>query len=339
MANNVILYILLLPFSSSFTTIIPWSVLPWTSRCSCAFSATIDTKSSGRFPMTSLSPTTSLYYYGKGSKIWPECNEEPIRLSASFPGGVVPQAAMDLLSSSVSSTSSFSITGASASPSAIVEHTPNLYTGRKRRAVRHTISHLLRSAAQASNRRASTNVDSSHVQTYGVSPPGIDKGPAILALALVGLKCVQAKYMATVLGITFYLIGLASWCAAPKGSNGGGLGDQASVNMPSLPTRGHVPNLISNPLGSSLTNSWVYRTWLRLGALLGLLLPILALGWLSLGVGCRLSPVGNLGNVELAKMLVGGPAFLLCCQALTEAVARTALVSDISPLRKSCIIS
>jgi len=128
-----------------------------------------------------------------------------------------------------------------------------------------------------------------------------------------------------------YLVGLASWCAAPKRA---GDGNNTSNNMPALPERGHVPNLITNPLGASFTNSRTYRTWLRTGALLGLLLPTLALAQLILG--SKFPAMAMMGNanwiddagvaVRNAKRIVGGPVFLLCCQALTEAVARAALL-------------
>mmetsp|Transcript_10024 Transcript_10024/g.18016 ORF Transcript_10024/g.18016 Transcript_10024/m.18016 type:complete len:392 (+) Transcript_10024:160-1335(+) len=276
-----------------------------------------------------IQPTTStrIYAYGKGSEIWPECNEEPIGLSASFPGGVIPQPAKDLLDSS-DPTVSQSATSQTTSAVDALAGTSSIPTrGRKRRAVRRTLSHLLQSAARASTRRARSMEENEAVQTYGVPPPAIDKGPAILTLALLGTKCVPVKHIAAAVGMSVYFVGLASWCAAPKV---GSTDYQPIVNMPSLPSKGHVPNLITNPLGASLTNSRVYRTWLRVGALLGLLLPTVVLAQLTLG--SKLPAVMtmanwiNIGNVGEAKRIVGGPMFLLCFQALTEAVARTALL-------------
>lgn len=275
-------------------------------------------------PRIRQSLSTRRYAYGKGSEIWPECNEEPIGLTASFPGGVIPQPAKDLIDSYEP------IPSASSSTAAVdaLAETPSLPTrGGKRRAVRRTLSHLLSSAARASTRRARSAEESEAASTYGVPPPAIDKGPAILALALLATGCVGVEHIAACVGMTAYFVGLASWCAAPKF---GSTERKPIANMPSLPSKGHVPNLITNPLGSSLTNSMLYRTWLRVGALLGLLFPAVVLAQLTLGskfpaitAMAKWIDVGNVGEV---KKIVGGPMFLLCFQALTEAVARTALL-------------
>lgn len=135
---------------------------------------------------------------------------------------------------------------------------------------------------------------------------------------------------------------MASWCGAPK--IGSGDVDPAmadyNVNMPSLPFKGHVPILVANPLGA-LSYSRLYRVWLRLGALLSLLLPMMALLSMGLGNVYRRGLDGMLTfNVrdafnsaalsepifEVVKKLLGGHIFLVCCQALTEALARAALL-------------
>ncbi|KAL7539468.1 hypothetical protein ACHAXR_009320 [Thalassiosira sp. AJA248-18] len=282
---------------------------------------------------SSSSSSTRIQAYGKGSEIWPECNEEAINLSASFPGGVIPQPAKDLLGSYSPSSSSEPDNDASVVVIDELSATSTLQTttrGRKRRAVRMTLSHILQSAAQASSRRArsAATVENEVGQTYGVPPPAIGKGPALLALALLGTKCVNARHVAAVVGMSVYFIGLASWCAAPKR---GSTDHQPIVNLPSLPSKGHVPNLITNPLGASLTSSRVYRTWLRVGALLGILLPAIILTQLFLGSKnlaiMQMTDWIHVGSsVGEVKKIVGGPMFLLCCQALTEAVARTALL-------------
>ena len=267
-------------------------------------------------------------HYSKGSEIWPECNEEPIKLTSSFPGGKLPSAVMDLLDSGDWNTSSAATSDDAASAS-ITTSTQNKQqvktTGRKRRAVRKTLSHILKSAAEASTRRASTTA------------PAIDKTPAVLAILLVVTKCVNMKFFAIVLAISTYFVGLASWCAAPKSSGSivvTNLSDVHSasdthsydfVNMPSLPEKGHVPNLVANPLGLSLTTSRMYRLWLRLGATLGLLLPTLVLIISIVGNKCAIG-LGLIENAEHVRRIVGDPLFLLCFQAMTEAVARAALL-------------
>ncbi|KAL7457353.1 hypothetical protein ACHAWC_011134, partial [Mediolabrus comicus] len=275
--------------------------------------------------------TTFLFLsaYGKGSEIWPECNEEPIKLTSSFPGGKLPSAVMDLLDSGDWNTSSAATSDDAASAS-ITTSTQNKQqvktTGRKRRAVRKTLSHILKSAAEASTRRASTTA------------PGMDRTPAVLAILLVVTKCVNMKFFAIVLAISTYFVGLASWCAAPKSSGSivvTNLSDVHSasdthsydfVNMPSLPEKGHVPNLVANPLGLSLTTSRMYRLWLRLGATLGLLLPTLVLIISIVGNKYAIGLGSLIENAEHVRRIVGDPLFLLCFQAMTEAVARAALL-------------
>mmetsp|Transcript_25264 Transcript_25264/g.54394 ORF Transcript_25264/g.54394 Transcript_25264/m.54394 type:complete len:412 (+) Transcript_25264:154-1389(+) len=319
--HRTISLLVVLPFTSSFSTLPSLAVPTLASRCHGHDAVTLKEN----LPRTTQSTSsTRIHAYGKGSEIWPECNEEPILLSASFPGGAIPQPAKDLLDSSSATTpSSSSDTSAVDTLSA----TSSIQTrGRKRRAVRKTLSHILRSAAQASTRRArsTATLENEYVQTFGVPPPAISKGPALLALALLGTNCVNAKHIAAVVGMSVYIIGLASWCAAPKQAS---TAHNPIVNMPSLPSKGHVPNLITNPLGASLTNSRVYRTWLRVGALLGLLLPAVILAQLTLGsrYPAAMATI-NVSNVREVKRILGGPMFLLCCQALTEAVARMALL-------------
>eukprot|EP00956_Cyclotella_meneghiniana_P007940 scaffold10558_cov70-Cyclotella_meneghiniana.AAC.7 len=41
--------------------------------------------------------STAIRAYGRGSTIWPECNEQPIALSASFPDSLLPQVSLLVL--------------------------------------------------------------------------------------------------------------------------------------------------------------------------------------------------------------------------------------------------
>jgi hypothetical protein len=330
------LFLVLLPFVSSFSAI----QSPTVSICNR------DAKIALTLRRTTIRPPSSrtrIHAYGKGSEIWPAVNEEPILLSASFPGGVIPAPARHLLDSHavaaagppppLPATSSTT----SGEPSAVIDgaRSPVPSRGAKRGAVRRTLSHVLASAARASTRRArSSSGDDGYVRTLGVPPPAISRGPAVLALALLGANCVDLGHVLTVVGMTGYVLGLASWCAAPKVAGAGAATNRQHpiVNMPSLPARGHVPDLIKNPLGSSLTGSRAYRTWLRAGALLGVLLPSVVLAQLTLRnefpsyVATGMNWIIDAGDVREARRIVGGPLFLLCWQAMTEAVARTALL-------------
>ena len=272
--------------------------------------------------------TITIHAYGKGSEIWPECNEEPIELSASFPGGKIPSSVVEILQSGSLNTSTNNNNSGSPITVSFDTNNTNIKTsGRKRRAVGKTLSHILKSAAKSSSRRASETT------------PTIDRTPAVLAAVLIGTKCVSWKSVASVLAMSAYFIGLASWCAAPKSSgtiSTINISDAHSksdihsydyVNMPSLPEKGHVPNLVSNPLGLQLTSSRIYRVWLRLGAMLGLLLPTLVLSFNIVGniypsIGIR----ALVGNAEYVRRSLGNPLFLLCLQAITEAVSRAALL-------------
>ncbi|EJK58948.1 hypothetical protein THAOC_20889 [Thalassiosira oceanica] len=254
--------------------------------------------------------------YGKGSEIFPECNAEPIKLSASFPNGVLPPPVQTMLEKSGESSPDEAIGEES------IEETPSLgsptsrdVTIGKRRAVKRTLKHILESAATSSETRARSSGERDFTQRV----PRVEKMPFVLAIALLASKCVNVGVVLASIGLSVYFIGLASWCAAPAKAS-------TAANMPSLPRNGHVPNLIANPLGYAMTGSKRYRRWLRLGAVIGLLLPLAMLielsidssgAWLSLPSGCSVSRV---------RMLLGCPVFLLCTQALTEAVARIALL-------------
>ncbi len=277
--------------------------------------------------------THAYYAYRKGSDIWPERNEEPIRLAASFPEGVIPQPAMNLLelASSTATTSSDSShddddddgDDAKASmPSSISYRSKGI----KRRAVRTTLSHLLRSAAQASTRRARSpsTIGKVYGETFGVPPPAISKGPSMIALILLGTNCVNFHDIVSVILLSIYIIGLASWCIAPKYSSSH---KHPILNMPSFPIKGHIPALISNPLGASLTNSRLYKTWLRLGVVLGILFPIMVLAQLTMTSDYRplTRSMGKI-NIRELKRIVGGPTFLLCWQAISESMSRAALL-------------
>ena len=319
----------IVPLASSFSTIHQSATSPNYSDVSISIIKTISHHSISQ----QRSTYTRIYSYGKGSEIWPPTNEEPVRLASSFPGGVIPQPAQNLLDFTSSSTATSDMTSEDAAST--ISSTQTTIRGHKRRAVRATLSHLLRSAAIASSRRARSTetVESEYADQFGVPhtvQPAISKGPAILALILLATNCVNPQHLLSVIGMSIYFIGLASWCAAPK--RGMSTNDSSSkpiVNMPTLPVKGHVPILITNPLGASLTNSSVYRIWLRVGALLGVLLPTLVLAQLTMGSKLPVMTTSwlDVGNhVGEIKRIVGGPMFLLCCQALTEAVARTALL-------------
>ena len=75
--------------------------------------------------------------------------------------------------------------------------------------------------------------------------------------------------------------------------------------MPYLPSRGHVPDLIKNPLGQSLISSRTYRTWLRAGAVLGVLLPAISILLFDPRDGINCDDDGGHGGRDGDKILDG----------------------------------
>lgn len=368
MLGAILPIVILLPVALSFSAVqSPTAVKTW--HLDAVLTPPLRQRTIRPSPSRRSQTSCILRSYGRGTEIWPPVNEQPILLSSSFPGGIIPAPAKQLLDShsshanitqsaatsiNIIATDGLSIMSDNPSTAAIVKDRQSALVeelinpirgGGKRRAIRRTLSHILSSAARASNHRArSSSVGEVTGQPLGsMPPPAISKGPVILALALLITDCVDLIHLLTVVGMTTYILGLASWCAAPKHHHAptyhrtsGVDRRQHIVNMPSLPARGHVPDLVKNPLGSSLTGSVAYRTWLRMGALLGVLLPVVALTQLALRGYYGFSSVQAAGwwaewmivtsDVHTVKRMVGVPLFLLCCQALTEAVARTALL-------------
>ena len=75
--------------------------------------------------------------------------------------------------------------------------------------------------------------------------------------------------------------------------------------MPYLPSRGHVPDLIKNPLGQSLISSRTYRTWLRAGAVLEVLVPAIGIGPFDPRDGINCGDEGGRGGRNGDKLLDG----------------------------------
>lgn len=341
-STKYIIFLVGMPFSSSFLTIQSPIVEVPAHRRNHIILRNADATIPTTFIQSTRTPA-QIYAYRKGSEIWPECNEDPVRLTASFPGGVIPQPAKDLLDftsstytanitpiSPILSTTSSDATSANDIVATSAASSSYPTRGIKRRAVRTTLSHILRSAAQASTRRARSpsTIGKVYGQTFGVPPPAISKGPSIIALILLGTNCVHLHDIVSVILLSTYIIGLASWCVAPKVAS---TPHHPIVNMPSFPSKGHVPALISNPLGASLTNSRLYKTWLRLGAVVGVLLPIMVLAQLTISSHFPIltnTLLGNINTYNIAelKRIIGGHTFLLCWQALTESLSRAALL-------------
>jgi len=263
--------------------------------------------------------------YGKGAEIYPETSDKIIRLEDTFPNGIIPPMAISFsdkktlgIETSTSDGPDPTLSLSSGSSS----NRNDKKRGYKRKIVRGAISRILKLAAKSEEQAL---LESSSSVNYVPFDPvvmdlltdrPIDRIPySAVALILFALGLVPPTQLLCVIFLSGYMTLLAFIAASSKiegGINGGDGGYRTS--LPSLPPQGHVPSLISNPLGRVLTDSRMYRMWLRLGTVVGFIAPLVAVGWYKFFVG----------DVGIAS-LVAKSVFLLCCQASTDSVARRML--------------
>eukprot|EP00565_Helicotheca_tamesis_P007251 CAMPEP_0185741288 /NCGR_PEP_ID=MMETSP1171-20130828/38879_1 /TAXON_ID=374046 /ORGANISM="Helicotheca tamensis, Strain CCMP826" /LENGTH=443 /DNA_ID=CAMNT_0028413249 /DNA_START=138 /DNA_END=1469 /DNA_ORIENTATION=+ len=316
-------------------------------------------KGRGKKRLMNRASVSKLYAeYGRGAEIWPPTNEGTVSLEDSFPGGRIPPSITDpvVLQRSESATTYTSDEDntenkeeeeeeedATPLTSAATKINPRV-TGRKRRVVRSAISKILRKAAGAEQSIAEKDTTTTTSSSTSSSTPST-AAPASIALLLLGLGYIQPVHVLFVIFFSGYLTVLGLWSKSPVSGTmsevGGGSssssssmdggGDNILVSMPSLPPQGHVPSLVSNPLGLMLTNSATYRMWLQTGAVVGFVLPLLAIGLyvLPFVVGVADLPSSFWGNIlprlednVAAAKTCAGPLFLLCCQAISESISK-----------------
>ena len=250
------------------------------------------------------------YSYGRGAEIWPPKNtDRPVRLQDSFPvDGQIPQLMQEPIKD-YSTQESFSDPLDSVSPPS------RAVSSIKRKRKRERVWSILKRAARY-ERVAALNEGSlsmeyiPEISTISLEErKRIDQSPAFLALFLVFMRVVPPKELLFVVATSAYLAVLYQICQTrTEQSIFGG----KKVRMPALPPQGHVPSLLANPLGYSLTESYIYRLWLITGAIFGLIIP---LGSIMFQVLIR-------RQRDTTALLCAGPVFLICCQAWTESVFR-----------------
>lgn len=223
------------------------------------------------------------FSYGRGAEIWPECNEDPVSLSDSFPNGQVPYAA------SLSIEENDMAEVHERVEESVVHAEPRQSS--KRKFVSKAVQRILRRAA------AKEELDSEDVQ----SP--MDRTPSVIAGFLLLRGLVRPSDALIVSFLTGYFIILGMVARSTRTHSNAPI-------MPAVPPQGHVPALVSNPLGFSFTYSKIYDTWLKLGVATGLLGPLTMLSWYIYH-----------SNMEAARWCAR-PIFLLCCQAVSEAFSR-----------------
>jgi hypothetical protein len=258
-----------------------------TSRSTAAFSLTTTP-----FQSTSSRQRRPLYNsYGRGAEIWPECNEDPVQLADSFPNGQVPYSA-------ILSIEETDMAAVHQRVEEVVER--DLRRRSKRKIVSKTIRRILRRAAAKEE-----------LESEATPAARMDRTPTIIAIGLLARGLIQPFDALLVSFLTGYFIILGLVARSTRENS------EAPI-LPAIPPQGHVPAMVSNPLGTGFLYSKLYDLWLKLGVVTGLVGPLVLLG--------RYIYVHD--NM-VAAQLCARPIFLLCCQAISEAFSRRGMVSSI----------
>ena len=236
--------------------------------------------------------------YGRGAEIWPPPSEDEMLLENSFPNGILPDEVVETLQS-------LSL------PERAMDNNAGLLPTRRKglllrsRKIPRALGRILRRAASA---QEETEAE------FGTNASSIimDKTPMFMAAALILSGMVRPLDALLVSFLTGYFVILFLWARSLRR-------DGLTPVMPSLPPQGHVPHLVSNPLGAALTTySPAYEMWLRVGAVLGLLAPVT--------LTLRYAVFTN--QMDCARACAR-PLFFVCCQAISEAVSRRFLVGTL----------
>ena len=231
--------------------------------------------------------------YGKGADIWPESQEDAVELSSSFPNGIIPYSVI------IQTNLDDSIYQQQKQPQNQAQS-----SGRRRRrrtGSRNYIKRILRRAASKEELDNEGEIKS------------IDKTPIAIGLSLVIRGLVRPMDVALVACWTAYFIILNM--TARSGRRDSTAGGQVPI-MPALPPQGHVPAILTNPMGINFESSSSYRQWLNLGAVVGLIGPLSMIIYYIVKA-----------DMMDAARVVSRPLFLLCCQIVTEAISKKSLVS------------
>jgi hypothetical protein len=229
--------------------------------------------------------------YGKGADIWPESQEDAVELSSSFPNGIIPYSV--IIQTNIDDP---------IYQQQQEQQNPAQTAGRRRRtSSRNYIKRILRRAASKEELDNEGEIGSIH------------KLPIAIGLSLVIRGLVRPMDVALVACWTAYFIILNM--TAQSGRRDSIAGGQVPI-MPALPPQGHVPAILSNPMGTKIKSSSSYRQWLNLGAVVGLIGPLAMIIYYIVKA-----------DMMDAARVVSRPLFLLCCQIVTEAISKKSLVS------------
>jgi hypothetical protein len=224
--------------------------------------------------------------YGRNAEIWPPTNGGPIKLADSFPNGELPESVISALQQEL-----------------VGQKETTIKTVEWRKRLPRAMARILKRAASAQEEEA-----------FSEDVSGLDKTPAVLAMILLLSGYVRPLDVLLVSFLTGYFLILGMVARSLRVDN-------VTPVLPALPPQGHVPTLVSNPLGYTFTNSRQYDLFLKCGVLVGLLAPILA---------CLRY---TLEHQTVAARACARPIFFLCFQALSEAVSRSRRVMTPLPIR------
>ncbi len=232
--------------------------------------------------------------YGKGAEIYPPTNDGDFALADSFPSGNVPPIAQAV------------VAGYSAiSPNMNVDMNQN---GSNKEDIDEMIDDE-EDARYDVVKNIDKEIAELKLRKEKLSPASLlfDKLPIVSAFAMcfLDLRLISPAEFLWVIFFTGYLV-LLSFLASSSKS----VANVGEPMLPPLPPQRHVPDLIREPLGKQLTDSAIYRNWLKLGVILGYILPNLAVGFYKFS-----------NQRVLAKLCAKG-VFFISCQIITENVMK-----------------
>jgi hypothetical protein len=267
-----------------------------------------------------LSTTTALHEkYRRGAEIYPLTNRISFTLADSFPNGIVPQMAQIILADKGP------LTPQQLQDLAKVQLQQDIDDDDSANANSNADDQRM---DPSSNAKANTTAARRNKRFEPKLPP-------IIALVLVAKGLVSPGHMLFTIFFSGYISILNIIASSPRNdidshdpssadpSESSYSSASASLQpiLPSLPPQGHVPDLISNPLGIAITESYVYQNWLRTGELFGYFLPLLALAT-GFADQCVTNIPARLVPSYVTMTHMATSMFLICCQVMTEAATK-----------------
>lgn len=252
------------------------------------------------------------YGYRRGEEMWPPTNvEKPVQLKDSFPLGYVIPYPIPTNSTASNSTSTQLVNGDE----------------------RGRITKIL---GRASRFQLATFTGTVDVTT-----------PAVVSIILSLMKLVHSTDIWFVIAFTAYVTFLYKWSQQPttsKASQGSLSSGRTTILMPALPPQGHVPFLVSNPLGRVMVDLPLYKVWIRIGWISGFLLPIFYIAAIfmlllrnSISASSSTSTAVLPQSLLSSLRLCGSPIFLLGTQTVSDSIARNLLVRCFPIVSDCCV--